>query len=257
MKRSTRQYFAVILFFLGNFFLSCKKDTTEPDTTSTGSFEIEFEHRVGNQPFVLNSQSYLNANGDDFKVNVFKYYVSNLVLVKDDGSETVVPETYFLIDASDAASRFQQLNHIPAGDYKAIRFTVGVDSLRNHSGAQTGALDPARGMFWTWNSGYIFLMFEGSSTMSTAPGQKLTFHIGGSKAPNNTVRTVTQNFNTLLRIRKDSRPELHFFVDVAALFKGVNTVEFSKFNFTMGGANAVIVADNYAKGMFRLDHIHN
>jgi hypothetical protein len=35
----------------------------------------------------------------------------------------------------------------------AIKFLLGVDSLKNVSGIQTGALDPAKGMFWTWNTG--------------------------------------------------------------------------------------------------------
>jgi hypothetical protein len=54
-------------------------------------------------------------------------------------------------------------------DITGIRFLLGVDSARNVSGIQTGALDPARGMFWTWNSGYVMAKIEGSSPSAHVP----------------------------------------------------------------------------------------
>ncbi|WP_316930094.1 MbnP family protein, partial [Hymenobacter sp. IS2118] len=48
------------------------------------------------------------------------------------------------------ASQLLALKDIPVGDYQSVSFTVGVDSARNVAGAQTGALDPNNGMFWTW-----------------------------------------------------------------------------------------------------------
>ncbi|WP_207428742.1 MbnP family protein [Pedobacter sp. SYSU D00535] len=257
MKLNTLLYLAATLLFGSANLSSCKKDDGGPLKSETGALQIEFENRVGNQALVLNSQTYENANGDDFKVSMFKYYVSNLTFIKDDGTEVLVPESYFLIDAADPATRTPRVDSVPVGDYKAIKLTIGVDSLRNFAGAQDGALDPAKGMFWTWNSGYIFVKFEGSSSKSTAAANKLTFHIGGAKAPHNTIRTVTQTFSSPLRIRKDSEPELHFIVDAGALFRGATTVNFAELNFTMGGAASVLVADNYASRMFRLDHVHN
>ena len=52
---------------------------------------------------------------------------------------------------------------MPAGNYNSLSFLLGVDSMHNVSGAQTGALDPANDMFWTWNSGYVMAKMEGAS----------------------------------------------------------------------------------------------
>ena len=65
------------------------------------------------------------------------------------------------------------LKNIPAGDYNQITFTIGVDSLRSTMDVskRPGVLDPAQGhdgMYWTWNSGYIFFKMEGISP--AAPG---------------------------------------------------------------------------------------
>lgn len=249
--------FTIICFFL-LLAVSCKKDETVAPTEK-GAITLEFENTVNTNPLVLNTQSYSNANDDSFQVSVFKYYVSNIILAKADGTTYQIPESYILMDAAKPSSLLNSFNDIPAGDYTAISFTIGVDKARNLAGAQTGALDPALGMFWTWNSGYIFVKLEGTSPQSTAANKALTFHIGGIVEPNNTIRTFTSTFNASnpLRIRADKKPQLHFKVNAAALFTGKQNISFATLNFTMGGANAVIVANNYADGMFKLDHIHN
>jgi len=238
---------------------SCKKDGDETTPDAKSSFTLEFEHQVNGAALNLNTTTYKNAKGEDFKINVFKYYVSNVKLSKADGTTYLVPESYFLIDESKPASKLITVSDIPTGDYTKIEYTIGVDYARNFAGAQTGALDPINGMFWTWNSGYIFVKLEGTSPQSIAANQALTFHIGGVVDPNNTIRTYSTEINSAnpLRIRTDSKPDIHFIVNAAALFTGTTDVSFASLNFTMGGANSVIVANNYAKGLFRLDHIHN
>lgn len=239
-------------------FTSCKKDETI-NTAEKGTFTLEFENQVNGVPLVLNTQNYTNANGESFNISTFKYYVSNIKLTKTDGTVCAIPESYILLDEAKPSSLLNNLKDIPTGDYTKISFTIGVDKERNLAGAQTGALDPALGMFWTWNSGYIFVKFEGTSPQSTATDKSLTFHIGGIVDPNNTIRTFSTDFSTgnPLRIRADKNPQVHFVVNAASLFKGKQNISFAQLNFTMGGANSVIVADNYVNGLFEFEHIHN
>jgi hypothetical protein len=243
--------FALFIFI----FSSCQKD--EQPISGTGNVSIEFDHKVGTQALQFGTQSYTNANGDDFKVTTFKYYVSNISFKKADGSKVSIPESYYLINAADLTSTLQSITNVAAGDYTGIEFTIGVDEARNFAGAQTGALDPAKGMFWSWNSGYIFVMFEGTSTKSTQAGNQLFYHIGGAKAPTNAVRKATLTFPSVLKIRSNASPELHLIVDVASLFKGTTTISFASISGFHGGANGLLVADNYAAGLFKVDHIHN
>ncbi|RYZ98545.1 MAG: hypothetical protein EOP47_19105 [Sphingobacteriaceae bacterium] len=247
------------LILFTSAFISCKKDNKpEPDPIGTGKVKIEFENKVGDEELELDDQTYTNAHGDNFTVSTFKYYVSNIKLLKADGSGFAVPESYLLIDAADASSSLHTLEGIPAGDYTGISYTIGVDSARNFAGAQTGALDPINDMFWTWDSGYIFVKFEGNSPQSTAVDDKLTFHIGGAKSPNNTVRASTKTFNgDILRVRSNSQPQIHLAADVATLFTGTTNINFATLSFTMGGINSVIVADNYADSFITVEHLHN
>lgn len=218
---------------------------------------FNFKNMVDDKPLKLNDSvnTYRNANGDDFYVTTFKYYISNIVLTKTNNEEVHMPESYFLVNAADPATLTQELTGVPSGKYKSISFTIGIDSLRNFAGAQTGCLDPANGMFWTWKSGYIFVKMEGVSSKSASKKNRLVYHIGGAIAPDNTIRTFTQELPSKLKLKSESTAQIDIAVNAASLFKGAKTVNFADLSFTMGGPKSVIVADNYATGLFTITGI--
>jgi hypothetical protein len=237
---------------------SCKKDepvtdenlpvTPTPEPTPTpvsqlGTINIDFDNVVGSNDLELNTGNYTNAAGNTFKVSKFIYYISNIKLTKTDGTKYVENNSYYLINEAQAASQTLSIDSIPVGDYNAIEFVIGVDSSRNVSGAQTGALDPTNDMFWTWNSGYIFLKMEGTS--SSASGNDLTFHIGGFKSPNNTIRVINRSFPTNLSVKNSNLSKVKMKTDVLEMFSSPQNIDFSTFSFTMGGPTSVTIADNY------------
>lgn len=248
---------SAIILIIGNFNSAIAQQ--DSSTAKKGNITIHFKNVVDGKDLKLNDTAslYKNANGDDFKITTFKYYISNLSLTAKDGHTIAIPDSYYLINTADSASLNQQIRNIPEGDYKGITFQIGIDSMRNFAGAQTGALDPAKGMFWSWNSGYIFVKLEGESVKSTAKKNRLTFHIGGVKSPNNTVRSFTQEFPKTLKVKEGKVPEIQLAADAGSLFHGKTKVDFSKLNFTMGGPNSVIIADNYAEGLFKVVKIKN
>jgi len=135
------------------------------DKKNGGTFTLQFNHLFYNEPLVFGKE-YTNAHGEKFIVKTLNYFISNIKLTLKDGSEYVVPQdsSYFLIRHSDAASQRIQLHNLPKGKYKSISFLIGVDSARNTMDVskRTGTLDvagTAKGMYWAWNSGYIFLKF--------------------------------------------------------------------------------------------------
>ncbi|WP_046245041.1 MbnP family protein [Hymenobacter terrenus] len=263
MKRFSVSTFACTLAIAALSFTGCKKDkevlptTPTGPTTQTGTLDIELDQRVGNTPLVLATQTYTTPTGDQFRVTKFNYYLSNIKLTRADGSEYVQPESYYLVEAEDNATHRLAIKDIPVGDYTGITFTIGVDSARNVSGAQKGALDPNEGMFWSWNFGYIFTKLEGFSPQ--APTGAFTYHIGGFKKPYDAVRTVSPAFRNgaKLLIRTDHAPEIHMTVDVLKMLTGATTVRFATFATShSAGPNAMLLANNYAQGMFVVDHIH-
>jgi len=238
----------------------CNDDTADDAQPAVGTLDIEMEHVVGNKALTLNATTYTNpVSSEQFTISKFNYYVSNVKLQKADGTEYAQPESYYLVQESDAASKKLHLKDLPAGDYTGISFVVGVDSARNMAGAQTGALDVNNSMFWNWNTGYIFFKMEGNLLASSSyPAKPFLMHVGGFSKPYNAVRTVKLTFpSSNLLVRTDHSPELHLKVDALQVLNGPQPVQLSTFMGVHGpSANAVQVANNYAAGMFSVEHIH-
>lgn len=255
---------AMAVIAMATSVYSCKKDTKAPapedlaPLPTAGSIEIEFEGMVGADGLVLGTQTYTNAAGNTFNVSMYRYYISNIKLTKSDNSVWIQPDSYYLIDHSVPLSTTISIPNVPYGNYKSMEFMIGVDSTRNVSGAQTGALDPANGMFWSWSTGYIMAKVEGTSPQSTASGNNLVFHIGGFKGVNKVLKTVSPSFNGDSAIVSSSiSPKIHLSSDLLQWFESPTVVDFSTLNTVhMSGTLAKTIADNYAD-MFSVEHIHN
>lgn len=240
------------LLLLGGLAAGCAK---APEPAATGNLYLELEPTVGTAPLVPGPTVYPTGNGEQFTISTFKYYLSNLKLHRADGTHYAVPDGYFLVDAGQAASQHVALHGIPAGTYTGLSFVVGVDSARNVAGAQTGALDPVNGMFWDWNSGYIFVRLEGTSPASATGRYK--YAIRGFQRPFNTLRTIVPAFGgATVAVSPGHEPEIHLAVDVQKMFVGPAPVRFATVYDSEGGPSSVQLANNYAAGMFTVEHIH-
>jgi hypothetical protein len=181
------RYYTLILSLAVLLCTSCQKEMSE-DLPGTATVQIRFHPMINGTPFTLNT-AYTNPFGEPFTASAFKFYTGLFTFRKEGGTEVAAEgEPYYLIDASDQASMTISAT-IRAGIYDGISFLLGVDSARNVSGVQSGALDPARGMFWTWNSGYIYIKMEGTSPVSTLVNNVFEYHVGGFRWPNSAIRT--------------------------------------------------------------------
>ncbi|OSZ82450.1 hypothetical protein CAP35_04050 [Chitinophagaceae bacterium IBVUCB1] len=248
--------FSVIAALAITTVSSCKKEDNHNDdhdnNNTTGSVELMIDNRVKTEDLVLDTKWYTNHLGDSFQISKFNYYVTNIKLIG--GSNYAEPESYHLVEESKSSSQVFTIKNIPNGTYTGISFMIGVDSLRNVSGAQTGALDASNGMFWSWNSGYIQLKMEGKAPKSTATDKMLKFHIGGFSGANSTVKTVSLNFPQAITISGSSY-HVHMEANAAKMFGMPNAVDFSTTNTVhMPGATAVKIAENYA-GMFSVKEV--
>ncbi len=218
--------------------------TAQASRVPLASLQLRFENYVGNDVLLLDKGKYTNALQQPFTISMFKYYISNIKLENTDGSVMAI-DGYFLVNEDVPESKDLVLKKLPAGLYKSISFTLGVDSLHNCSGAQSGALDPVNGMFWAWNTGYIFLKLEGTSPVSKSPGHILEYHIGGYKAPANAIRTIHLSLGkNPLNISGD-KTRFKIKVDALQLLKEPTSIDFAKLSSVTDAHNAIMIADNY------------
>ncbi|MBK9254068.1 MAG: hypothetical protein IPM42_01130 [Saprospiraceae bacterium] len=245
----------ILTLFIGITLSSCKKDD-DHDHFHEGDVTINFEHvwAAAESDFSLNTELSHPLLGEKLTFNIFKYYVSNLRLKVKDGTWYTVPESYFIVDAASHGSSEIVLSKIPGGEYTDLELMFGVDSLRNTSGAQTGALDPAKGMFWSWNSGYIMLKAEGTSP--NASSGNFVFHLGGFKGDNKVQTTKSYNFgNTALVVDGSREAEIHLIANPARLWHSAEKLAVRSVN-TMPNAIAKTMSSTFYDAV-KFDHIHN
>ncbi|MGL4596527.1 MAG: MbnP family protein [Bacteroidia bacterium] len=258
---------ALSIFALSSLFLSsCKKEEEIEDDhndghthATTGALAFELNAMFGDSLLELNTgEQYTTANGDLVDASMFKFYISNIVLTKSSGETWAQPESYYLCNAANLASMRFTLPDVPIGEYNQISFMIGVDSLRNVSGTQSGALDPANNMFWTWSSGYIFMKFEGNSPQSMSSGNNVTYHIGGYEGVNRGQRIVTLPLTaTTALVTESTTPRIFLNVDAGEIFESPNTISIASLSFAMGvNSSSAMIADNYAN-MFSLVNVVN
>ena len=81
----------------------------------------------------------------------------------------------WLLDLADSASLDQQMSR-PVNNKISLLF--GIDSALQVGGVGTGALDPLRGMYWTWQTGYVQWKMEGAIRVDGLVSP-LELHLGG------------------------------------------------------------------------------
>ena len=251
---------------------SCKKDEVTPTTpvkktttTSTttsgyGAISIKLAHKFGmmnEQTFALGKQVIHPMKQDTMIFSKFKYFISNIRFKRTDGTYYVENESYRLIDLATPSSLTLALNKIPAGKYIQMEYTMGVDAARNMDGAQTGALAITNDMFWSWNSGYKFLVVNGTSTSLTGfNGVHLS--IGADKS-------CSFNFRSLIlapslpkiKVEKDKVTQIKFTYNLMAMLRNTDGTNYSfistnpniSYSQVHGGSTANIIRGNIQQAL--------
>ena len=177
---------------------------------------INFTSLIDNEVLKVSTQ-----NKNNISIEKLKFYLTNFSLSKD--GETIWKEdkSYHLIDVSEPKSLVITLDLKEELEYDAITFLLGTDSLTNVSGVMGGDLDPTKGMYWAWNSGYINFKLEGNS--NNIPFE---FHLGGYMPPYQTVQKIT------LKTKNNNRLNIKF--NLSEFFAGI---DFSKEHKVMSPGN--------------------
>ena len=130
---------------------------------------------------------------------------------------------------------------------------------------RAGVLDPtgvSSDMYWGWNSGYVFLKIEGTSTAFVAADKVFQYHVGGfggysSLTPNNLkVITLDLTARGMPKVKSGKETNIHLFVDALKALSGTTNMSFATTATIHSALPGVPVANNYST-MFRHDHTEN
>jgi hypothetical protein len=219
------------------------------------SLKISFDNTFNNE--LLNfGKTYITPLGDTVSFTTLNYFISNIKLVNQAGVEYALPQdsSYYLLKHSTAGGQAILLKNIPAGIYKELTFTIGVDSVRNtlDVSKRTGALDvgaAARGMYWVWNSGYIFFKLEGKTVSAVDSLNKyFRYHIGGyggyDKKTINNIKVKTLALQNVV-VKKGLDATISIQVAIDKFFNSITPIKVFEHPSVMWGQFSVLIADNY------------
>lgn len=275
----------LLLSFAALAFVSCSNN----DDPVANNVTLEFNNTFKNNTIVLgdaastSATTNTSAGGQIHHFAELKYVISNIRLIKEDGSEVTynvndLDKGATVIDQSKAASLSYILSNIPSATYKQIKFGLGIkpeintlDQVRfPNFYAAAGANDTK--MHWEWGTGYRFTKIEGFYDVDN---KALSIHTGSTvegTAPNytqgvNAYRDITLNLTTNA-IVGGSAPKIKIKADFDKLLSGkTNTITLGAGNATPSihtAANMVLYVDNLGgngssdiSGMFSITSVEN
>lgn len=228
-----------------------------------GKLALSFENTFGAESLAFDKE-YTNAHGENLRFTLLNYFISNIKLTRTDGSVYAVPQDscYFLVRHSVPETHKIELT-VPEGKYSSLTFLIGVDSLRSTQGPEKrqGVLDVgagARGMYWQWNSGYIFFKMEGKSkSLPDSTRNGFYYHIGGyggfDSKTLNCIRYRTLTFEKL-KVSEKKTAQVNVTFDASKFFSAQTPIKVTEKRSIMGGPVSVKIADNY-KDIFSLSGV--
>lgn len=243
----------LILAIVSTLFInSCKEEEpTVPGGTGDNTMEVVFTATANNKTFNLNDSFELSTEGFNYTFSLFKFYVSQFRLVKEDNSEVLLKDIDMIDFRSDAPNLSFKVN-VPEGTYKEIKFGLGVDSITNAknpaSFPSSSPLAISKGTYWGMASQYRFFLMEGrlDSTMSTTTDTNYTpfaVHTG----TNALYREKT--FAKSLVYTKGDDKKITIEINIDALLSNINFKQ-DHVSHTLGSfETAEKVADNLAKSI--------
>jgi hypothetical protein len=206
---------------------SCKKKespapTPEPPPAN-GTVMLHLHTDADTNEVGTYNQVYTMTGGRKISVSIAQLYVSGIQLVKSDGTTYDIPGLNIL-----KLMQVEQylLGSVPAGNYKSIRFNVGLSASTNSATPAVSDSTLNRANMWfgasAQPSGYIFMNFQGKIDTSTAGTgtlaqmQPFAYRIGTNANLKN-VSMPDKNYT----VASNQTQYVHLIIDYNKLFTGI------------------------------------
>lgn len=224
------------VLLLSLFGSSCKKKSNDPTpeevqegnknptNVPTGKLYMHLHNFIEEKEVDAYNVVYTDSYERKMSLSMGQVYLSNIELIKLDGSVFKVPNT-IVLKQQDAGTYL--LGDVPAGNYKTLRFNVGLDPATNQK-APSSASDDVLNQPSMWFSttaqpeGYVFVNVQGKiDTTSDASGavsemQPFKYLIGTNA--NLKQRTMPDKNFTVV---PNQAQYAHMLIDYTKLFTGI------------------------------------
>lgn len=233
---------------------ACEPDDDKP-AGSAPQLSFVFTPYFNNTEVQI-AQRFANDDGYPISVHNLAFYLSNLELIREDGTELRLSD----IEIIDLRNMHRTLTFdIPAGEYSGLRFNLGVPAQLNSPANpefSIGAFDAdhplseSNGMFWDWQGGYRFFSFDGhcDTVPNTAEFLPLSF---GLHSGADTLYRILPDFDYPFQVTHSDMKVISFGINLNKLFKNGDSHIDLKYDRQFHGSEEMIdlgikVANNSA-----------
>ena len=203
-----------------------KKILLLPLLLATGAgaadLRVDFLPQFNGAPLAFDVLRNQTAAGQKISVTRLDFLASDISLRRDDGTWLEQKNWFAFISARDGKTNFT-LEYIPAGNYNAIRFQIGLPPEINHGdAAQWPANHPlnpdVNHLYWGWSKEYVFLALEGG-WQNGGKESGFSYHIATDR------QLMTVEMPVQLDLHSDR--EIQVGLDIAKIFSAPNKIQLS------------------------------
>ena len=236
---------------------SCNKSTNSGTVNVNGSLFFHLHTNVDTNEVDNYGQVYVLTGGRKISVSMAQMYISNIQLIKADGSVYSIAGLNLLkVQQTEPYA----LGSVPAGNYQSVRFTVGLDDATNGKTPVANDSTFNQPKMWFGNTaqpqGYIFVNFQGSiDTTKGMNSSKLipfSYKIGTS-ARKQIVQMPIQAFS----VDPKQVQYVHMVIDYNKLFTGIDLTKIGNLTVNTPTDNAGALATQISgniPSMFSYEH---
>jgi hypothetical protein len=199
--------------------------------------QLQFKATYQSEDLIVGEHIFKSTEGEDIQISGLKFYCSNIRFWQN---ETIIwqePHSFHLVDCSSLVASTINFGQKTNKEFDRISFDLGIDSVTNTSGAIGGDLDPGKGMYWTWQSGYINFKLEGKHPLCTAVNKEFQFHLGGYQYPYQSLQTVN------LKVKKQN--SIIIYLNIEEILKYIDWIK--KSSIMSPCAESVLMAQKVAQ----------
>ncbi len=196
-----------IMIFISITISACNDKEPGPPEEKSGKIIINFIHQMNGESLQFDTLMYINAAGNPYLINEIQYFVSELTLFNNNGTEILIDDwkdVHYVDTDISTSHTWEVFDKIPEGSYDSISFTFGIPEEKNISFMYVNP--PESFMFWPefLGGGYHYMKLngkwleEGQQTQTTP----FDFHLGRGQIyysyPDSITGFVPNEFNVSL-----------------------------------------------------------
>lgn len=206
-----------------------------------GKVHIAITPMFGTNALMLSNTTFKTNNTNNLQIEVLRFYISGIRFLKNGKVVLNEKNSFHLVDAAITKSLNISVDNSNDIDFDEIQFNLGIDSSTNVSGAMGGDLDPTKGMYWAWQSGYVNFKVEGKSNNCPTRNNEFEFHLGGYMQPNYSMQVVS------LPVTNNTSIGLKF--DMEKVF---NQIDLANINHIMSPSAEAVTLTKIVAGSFSI-----